>query len=69
MRGARSRWQGFLGDEDGAVTVDWVVLTGGIIVLVIAVVALVLPAPKRVAQQTGTVLTNAAPTVQVVTFN
>ena len=36
-----TRKHSFLRDEDGAVTIDWVVLTAGIIGLIIAIVPLV----------------------------
>ncbi|MDF1804117.1 hypothetical protein [Thalassovita sp.] len=49
----------FRNDEDGAVTIDWVVITAGIIGLVIAIIPLVEAPVGTVTQRTQTTL-NAA---------
>ena len=49
----------FKKDEDGAVTVDWVVLCGAIVAVALAVVATVQTALDGGATAVGTNLTNA----------
>lgn len=54
----------FRKDEDGAVTVDWVVLTAAIVGLGIAVIASVRGGVNDLAGDIGTELTNATvPTI------
>jgi hypothetical protein len=50
----------FARDEDGAVTVDWVVLTAAIVGLGIAVLAVVRPATEGVASGIATELDEVA---------
>jgi Flp pilus assembly pilin Flp len=49
----------FQKDEDGAVTVDWVVLTAAIVGLGIAVIAAIRPGLNSAATSINTNLTNA----------
>jgi Flp pilus assembly pilin Flp len=49
----------FRAEEDGAVTVDWVVLTAAIVTLGIAVVVAVRTGTTDVASDIGTTLANA----------
>ena len=51
--------RGFVTDERGAVTVDWVVLTAGIIGLAIASIALVHDGATDLSNSTATALANA----------
>ncbi len=59
--------QNFRADEDGAVTVDWVVLTAAIVGLGIAVAASVRGGATDMATDIGSSLTDAA--VPTITFN
>lgn len=43
----------FIQDESGAVTVDWVVLTAGVVGLAIAVVAAITPGAVSLGDQIG----------------
>ncbi|MGI9369618.1 MAG: hypothetical protein ACR2O2_12355 [Ruegeria sp.] len=57
----------FSADEDGAVTVDWVVLTAGVVALgSIAYWALAEPF-RQIDSETGTALSNVS--VREITFN
>lgn len=49
------KFLGFVKNESGAVSVDWVVLTAGVVALAVAVVALLTP----LATELGTLITNA----------
>jgi Flp pilus assembly pilin Flp len=51
----------FRADEDGAVTVDWVVLTAAIVGLGIAVMLSVGGAAEGLATETGTALDTMSP--------
>lgn len=57
----------FCADEDGAVTVDWVVLTAAIVGLGIAVILAVRTGTVDMASDIGTTLSNA--TVPSISFN
>ena len=57
----------FRADEDGAVTVDWVVLTAAIVGLGIAVLAAVKTGTVDMASDIGNGLQNAA--VPTISFN
>ena len=48
----------FAADEDGAVTVDWVVLTAAVVGLGLAVMAVVKPGVNNVSQKIGGSLNN-----------
>lgn len=48
--------QNFCADEDGAVTVDWVVLTAAIVGLAIAVTGIIFPVAETIASNTDTAL-------------
>jgi Flp pilus assembly pilin Flp len=50
----------FAKDEDGAVTVDWVVLTGAIVVLGLLVMSTIRPGITGAATTINTSVTNAA---------
>ena len=50
----------FLADEDGSVTVDWVVLTAAICAIGVAVVVTVRTGARAMAADTSTVLTEGA---------
>jgi Flp pilus assembly pilin Flp len=50
----------FAKDEDGAVTVDWVVLTGAIVVLGLLVMSTIRPGITGAAATINTSVTNAA---------
>ncbi|MCU0802103.1 MAG: pilus assembly protein [Rhodobacteraceae bacterium] len=50
----------FAKDEDGAVTVDWVVLTGAIVVLGLLVMSTIRPGLTSAAATINTSLSNAA---------
>lgn len=54
----------FRADEDGAVTVDWVVLTAAIVGLGIAVLTSVRGGATTMAENIGTELETAVPTVE-----
>ena len=56
----------FRADEDGAVTVDWVVLTAAIVGLGIAVILAVRTGTTDMASDIGSTLSNAA--VPSITF-
>jgi Flp pilus assembly pilin Flp len=53
----------FRADEDGAVTVDWVVLTAAIVGLGIAVLASVRGGAEQMADNIATELGTAVPTI------
>lgn len=57
----------FCADEDGAVTVDWVVLTAAIVGLGIAVILAVRTGTVDMASDIGTTLSNAV--VPSISFN
>ena len=40
LPGIKAQFSGFIADESGAVSVDWIVLTAGVVGLVIAVFAI-----------------------------
>jgi Flp pilus assembly pilin Flp len=48
----------FVRDEDGAVTVDWVVLTAAVVVLVVGVGSLMQPAVDSELTQIASTITN-----------
>lgn len=48
----------FLSDDDGAVTVDWVVLTAGVIGMALAVIGGIQTAATDPADSVGTALAN-----------
>jgi Flp pilus assembly pilin Flp len=48
----------FRKDEEGAVTVDWVVLTGAIVGLGLGVIGIMRSGPKNVGQHVSTTLAN-----------
>jgi Flp pilus assembly pilin Flp len=50
----------FLRDEDGAITVDWVVLTAGMIGLAIGVVSTVIVATTQQSTSVGNVVADRA---------
>ena len=58
----------FVKDEDGAVTVDWVVLTAAVVGLAVAGVAAVRTGVTDVAEGIGSQLTTSADTIQDVNF-
>ncbi|MEZ5796195.1 MAG: hypothetical protein R3D63_01050 [Paracoccaceae bacterium] len=49
-------------DEDGAVTVDWVVLTAAVVGLGLIVMAAIKPAVTGLSSAIATEITNSAPT-------
>lgn len=53
-------WQRLRDDERGAITVDWVVLTGAVVGLGIAAVATITTGVDPVAQRVGTTLSGAS---------
>ncbi|MBM1221559.1 hypothetical protein JQU17_11700 [Ponticoccus sp. SC2-23] len=53
----------FIRDEDGAVTVDWVVLTAAIVGLGIAVLTSVSNGAEQMAENIETELNTAVPTI------
>lgn len=55
------RMSSFLKSEDGAVTVDWVVLTAAVVGLAIGVVTLVVQGATDTSASLGATLTNATP--------
>ncbi len=57
----------FRGDEDGAVTVDWVVLTGGVLILGILVASLIADGANDTSTGIGARLGDAS--VPEVTFD
>ncbi len=54
MKMIRTFWK----DEDGAVTVDWVVLTAAVVVLAVAVATTITPAVNTEVGQIATVITD-----------
>ena len=54
----RSIFSRLLRDEDGAVTVDWVVLTAAVMGLGIAVMLVLRPATKELTEESPTAMTN-----------
>lgn len=58
----------FRADEDGAVTVDWVVLTAAIVGLAIAVLASVRGGTTDIAEAIGTSLSTGADTISDLNF-
>ena len=49
----------FINDEDGAVTIDWVALTAGVVILAVGLLALLEPALKEVVSSISTELLSA----------
>ncbi len=56
---AKVFWRRFWADEDGAVTVDWVVLTGGILIFGILVTAAIIAGANESATGMGSRLSAA----------
>ncbi len=59
----------FLRDEHGAVTVDWVVLTAGILLFGVLAVSLILPGAKEGSDELGNRLGASAATIVEVRFD
>ena len=55
---AKSLFRIFLNDENGAVTVDWVVLTAVIVTLAVAVISVISPALTSTASEIAATVTN-----------
>jgi hypothetical protein len=67
IRMLRKRFGDFCHDEGGAVTVDWVVLTGGVIIFGVMVAASIISGSTSVSQSAGNSLANAK--VPTIDFN
>ncbi|MDT8345477.1 MAG: hypothetical protein RQ752_13720 [Thermohalobaculum sp.] len=49
----------FLKDEDGAVTIEWVALAAGVVLLALGVIAVLNPALESVATNIASTITNS----------
>jgi Flp pilus assembly pilin Flp len=56
--GVMNRFGGFCSDERGAVTVDWVVLTAGIVILAVVVTPPIQTSLVALATDIGTMITS-----------
>lgn len=55
--------EGFIRDEDGAISVDWVVITAGLVVLTLAVMAIAGGSTRDVSQKMSGDIANRPTTV------
>jgi len=59
-------WQNFRDSEDGAVTVDWVVLTAGLLIFGVMTANLIITGSTATSTSVGAALSNAE--VPAITF-